>query len=63
MSTEMKKIDPFDLPDEFKERFLEKSLEDFDFEIDLHDDYDLVSQPLKEYFSSKVRGSIKNEGR
>ena len=44
MSTEMQRIDPFGLPDDFKEKIKIATYKDYDY--DLHDNYDLLSQPL-----------------
>jgi hypothetical protein len=49
MSTEMQHVDPFGLPDDFEDSFEQEveTLSYDDYDHDLHDNYDLLSQPLK----------------
>lgn len=63
MSTEMHQIDPFGLPDDFNQpnQDEKQSLSLIMLEHDLHDNYDLLSQPLGNPTGGK--GSVRNESR
>ena len=58
MATEIKNVDVFSLPEDFEFDSKPSS----DLEVDLHDDYDLLSQPLNVHFLPRtVRRSVKDE--
>ncbi len=58
MATEMKNVDVFSLPEDFEF----DSRPSNDLEVDLHDNYDLLSQPLNVHFLPRTaRRSVKDE--
>jgi len=63
MSTEMKRIDPFSMPNnKDSSTGTEQVLSFIDYDYDLHDNYDLISQPCGEYTHLDKR-NIKDESR
>ena len=64
MSTEMKNVDVFSLPDDVCEDLRRSNkMKTIILELDLHDNYDFLSQPLGPVFSFNSRGNTKDESR
>jgi hypothetical protein len=59
----MKHVDSFDMPNNENPSTGEKQILYFiDYDFDLHDNYDLISQPCGEY-TRLGKGNIKDESR
>jgi len=66
MSTEMKHIDPFSMPNDKYHPASEEQIPLFaNYDFDLHDNYDLTSQPCGPPWPTPILDSrgVRNEGR